>query len=737
MRHVRFSAPFLIFYMLLIPFQLRAQTTHFTEGFENPNDWSGYTSGSVTFPSGAWEFVSVFPDTDPEVHAGSRAARINDDTQGASVTTPSINSAGKVSFFYHRPFSGTGTFQLQRSVNDGPFETLASVTFTDVTNPTLYQFEINDARDNIRIRVVNDNNSAHLTLDEFSVTTYEESGVPEAPSDLAVADSTVSTIDLSWQRNAQQDSVLLAFATSQITAEPTSETRYRTGETIGNAEVLYTGVDAAFSHSNLTSGTRYHYKIWSYSDTLTYSAGITTSGQTLKGEPADYPANFQDSERNSENVTLTWNDVTSSPLPDGYLVRLFTSQPDASVTVSDGTNPFDVDDAVVITQGRQQAYFGELTPEATYYFRIIPFTNRGGDTDYKTDGSAPTLEITTPEQNLFEEIAGGLVLDPLVTQLRSEFSVSSSQGYDQARELLYGNIDLSPYDSLEGIYSDYTIKMELISNPRSEAFGKDINAEHTWPQSFGARNEPMRSDMHHLFPSKVGVNADRGNLPFAEILDSSTDRWYYRDQELSAIPAASIINRFSEWQSNTAFEPREAKKGDVARAIFYFWTTYQTDSEVSANEPFFDGMKQTLYNWHRQDPPDFDEVARSREIAAVQGNRNPFVHDTSLVRRAYFYDNSVSNEKADEQVKRFHLGHAYPNPFNPSTIIPFQMGRAGEVRISVYDILGREVRTLFNERVPAGTHSVTFDGNGLNSGLYLIYMQTAGVRFARQVTLIK
>lgn len=73
----------------------------------------------------------------------------------------------------------------------------------------------------------------------------------------------------------------------------------------------------------------------------------------------------------------------------------------------------------------------------------------------------------------------------------------------------------------------------------------------------------------------------------------------------------------------------------------------------------------------------------------------------------------------------FRLEQNYPNPFNPSTTISFQLPAASDVRLVVYDVLGREVETLVDERISAGTHQVTFDGTGLSSGVYVCRM-TAG-----------
>lgn len=72
----------------------------------------------------------------------------------------------------------------------------------------------------------------------------------------------------------------------------------------------------------------------------------------------------------------------------------------------------------------------------------------------------------------------------------------------------------------------------------------------------------------------------------------------------------------------------------------------------------------------------------------------------------------------------FALLQNYPNPFNPTTGIRYQVPGVSDVNIAVYDLLGRRVAVLVNERKPAGRYEVTFDGTGLASGVYM-YQYTA------------
>ena len=78
-----------------------------------------------------------------------------------------------------------------------------------------------------------------------------------------------------------------------------------------------------------------------------------------------------------------------------------------------------------------------------------------------------------------------------------------------------------------------------------------------------------------------------------------------------------------------------------------------------------------------------------------------------------------------ELPEMFTLRQNYPNPFNPSTTIKYVLPKSSEVRLSVFDMLGREVSVLVDERREAGVHGVEFDGSGLAGGVY-VYRLSAG-----------
>ncbi|MCG8372626.1 MAG: T9SS type A sorting domain-containing protein, partial [Balneolales bacterium] len=85
----------------------------------------------------------------------------------------------------------------------------------------------------------------------------------------------------------------------------------------------------------------------------------------------------------------------------------------------------------------------------------------------------------------------------------------------------------------------------------------------------------------------------------------------------------------------------------------------------------------------------------------------------------------------------FKLYPAYPNPFNPSTTITFDLPEQGRVRVDVFDIGGRLVSILANQNYQQGNHQLVFDASGLASGVYIIRANIAGNLQTQRITLIK
>ena len=93
---------------------------------------------------------------------------------------------------------------------------------------------------------------------------------------------------------------------------------------------------------------------------------------------------------------------------------------------------------------------------------------------------------------------------------------------------------------------------------------------------------------------------------------------------------------------------------------------------------------------------------------------------------AYEYVSPVAVEESGPQ--EFRLLRNYPNPFNASTTIAFEIPESGSITLSIYNIEGQKVRELESVYLDAGTHSVVWnglndDGLAVSSGLYFLWME--------------
>lgn len=94
-------------------------------------------------------------------------------------------------------------------------------------------------------------------------------------------------------------------------------------------------------------------------------------------------------------------------------------------------------------------------------------------------------------------------------------------------------------------------------------------------------------------------------------------------------------------------------------------------------------------------------------------------------------------EKGSATPATFSLNQNYPDPFNPSTVIGYELPMNSFVTLKVYDVLGREVRTLVDERQISGTHSVTFNASGLTSGVYFYRIEAGMYHDTKKILLLK
>lgn len=104
----------------------------------------------------------------------------------------------------------------------------------------------------------------------------------------------------------------------------------------------------------------------------------------------------------------------------------------------------------------------------------------------------------------------------------------------------------------------------------------------------------------------------------------------------------------------------------------------------------------------------------------------------------FAYENTVSVIKESETIPdKYNLFQNYPNPFNPVTNIKFNIPKAGNTKVEVYDLLGKKVETLVNQYLAPGNYKVTFDGSNLPSGVYFYHLNSEYFTETKRMILLK
>ena len=103
-----------------------------------------------------------------------------------------------------------------------------------------------------------------------------------------------------------------------------------------------------------------------------------------------------------------------------------------------------------------------------------------------------------------------------------------------------------------------------------------------------------------------------------------------------------------------------------------------------------------------------------------------------------FFENSSNSLSSGNQIpKNYELAQNYPNPFNPVTKISFALPTQGFVSLKIYDITGREIKTLVNEIKQAGYYTVNFNSSNLSSGVYFYRIQSGDFVQTKRMVLLK
>lgn len=277
---------------------------------------------------------------------------------------------------------------------------------------------------------------------------------------------------------------------------------------------------------------------------------------------------------------------------------------------------------------------------------------------------------------------------------------------------------------------EYSFTTQQCGGTSATQEGFCYNREHIIPQSYfdNFQEEPMKSDVFHVFPSDAWVNSQRGNFPFG-VVNNPT----YTSSNGSKKGNNSNTG-YATGYSSTVFEPIDEFKGDVARAFFYFVTRYEENLldfynsntfigcpakymfDGTLNKSFTQPFLNILYQWHIQDPVSAKEIAQNNAIFNHQGNRNPYIDNPQWITTVWSSNLNLT-PFTENKIKIF------PNPVTESYITLETNFKINE--INIFSANGSLVKTLKNPILKNNLLNI----EELNKGIYFLKINTENELF--------
>jgi endonuclease I len=241
--------------------------------------------------------------------------------------------------------------------------------------------------------------------------------------------------------------------------------------------------------------------------------------------------------------------------------------------------------------------------------------------------------LASPDDYCPYEELEGLTSADLREQLHLDISQHTILSYNQVRGDK-AKVDVRTNGKIWDIYSAYNYNLSDYCSGVDIVEGECYNREHTLPKSWwgGSTTEPMYTDLHHIYSVDAMANDKRSAWIYDEV---KTANWSNN--------LGSQLGTSTNWSGETAFEPVDEYKGDIARIYFYMLTCYMDKNFTQGGKGYryftysngvcnFNTTALALMlKWHREDPVSDKEITRNSKVEKLQGNVNPFVLQPALV----------------------------------------------------------------------------------------------------------
>jgi hypothetical protein len=251
---------------------------------------------------------------------------------------------------------------------------------------------------------------------------------------------------------------------------------------------------------------------------------------------------------------------------------------------------------------------------------------------------------------------------------------------------------------IDGLLIDAEIQYDTLATrvDAARAYCDSIRAHHA--ASFIGLTAWARIIGHSTFPWQTFLDRDNVNMP--QTYWAARPTTPSNELNLMSSQFTTYTNLWKSQGDSAAAKPIMP----LGQGEYFGYSNDVLEGDITA----FCALSQTTYNCPGVSLWEYNQISHQ------------YVWDEYT---AAWQPSEVSN--ANVGSIEYGLSQNYPNPFNPTTVVSYQVSVVSEVRLRVYDVLGREVRRVVDEREPAGRYSVPFDATGLSSGVYICRL-TAG-----------
>jgi len=650
---------------------------------ENIQSWTSGIQTSQAIAAGTVSMTSCTTYPDGTLSGTGSAGYVTLTKTTGALTLPQLSSVGIITLMLDPGNAKTAILSL----NSTDYATMTGGNKGAIT----FQYTVNSASQNV-IKVYNSDSNKGAKIHDIIITDY----VIAPPGTFSAANTgSVSTqssqIDLSWTKNASNQDVMVVFNTSGSFSEPVQGTAYLVNDACAGGTVIYTGSDTTYDHTGRDPNTTYYYKFFSIDGANQYSVAVcTTSATTLKAEPSNHPSGFDAIGAGCYAIDLYWTDATGTYLPDGYLIKASTVNYDDIAAPSDGTAESDGLLVKNIAQGTQLASFTVLSANTGYYFKIWPYSNSGTNIDYKTtDGTIPIDFLTT-----------------LDTPPTPESFAATPAGYD----------DISLSWTPTALYEFMIVYNTSGGEPVAPTDGQSYSDGYS---------ETLGGSVVNLAKSAESY-----------LHESVAQKTYYY---------AWLVNDFDEYSFFAATDAEPALPITLAAFGGEYRNGRVTLHWETASET--DNARFVIYRDGRA-IGSVDGAGTSTEphtysfndLFVIPGMRYSYVlADISLANVEVRHEGRALEIIASEDGidMDFTIGAAYPNPFNPVTVVPMNLAKEAQIKVTLFDMQGHRVAELMNATLSAGSHALRIHGEHFATGMYILRIRVNNALHMQKIALMK